>query len=523
MRTERREPDQRRTSLRTRLTLWVVTIFVLIQLVTGVAFWAFNRANARRVFEERLLERAQSVAVEIASQLPDLTEWELVSIARRELGFIQFDRFEIGILDAHGHSLVHDVARWPRSGPPLAARALETGEPQRGTIDGERAGFDLPPGQRAEALALPIRSPSGESAALIIVTTDAYIRRQQAIVARILLIAGLFGTLASAISGWLIAGMAVEPIRRLSDVATQLTPENIDHELVVNTRNTEIAELTAELDAARARIRAAFAAQERFLSNISHEIKTPIATLLTEAQTLDRAGLPPEASEFVETAEDEMRKLGRLLESFLTLTRVRDGSGVSRPRLYPANELVMDAVEDCLTTAKQHTVRIEPELAGSELGEKACFLGDPDLLRTMLNNLIRNAIRFSPRDGKIAVVARAEGGRFEISVRDQGPGLPPELLDRVFDRFVQSAEEIRRERGHGLGLAIAKGIAELHNGDVRARNLESGGGAEFTVWIPYTSSGEHTDDSLPNSAGVNGPTEAGRPAPLDRVSRLTDT
>lgn len=506
----RPDHNARRISLRTRLTLWVVAIFVLIQFVTGLAFWAFQRHNARRVFEERLEERARSVALEISSQLPDLTPFELYAIARRELGFIQFDRFEIGILDADGGSFVHEQPRWPRSAPRLAARALETNEPQRGTILDQPAGFDLPPGQRAEAIALPVHTPTGEDAALIVVTTDAYIRRQQTIVARILLVAGFFGTLASAVSGWFIAGMAVAPIRRLSDVATQLTPENIDHELVIDTRSTEIAELTSELDAARARIREAFAAQERFLSNISHEIKTPIATLLTEAQTLDRSQLSAEALDFVDTAEDEMRKLGRLLESFLTLTRVRDGSGVTRPRLYPANELVMDAVEDCLTTAEQHAVRIEPTLADDEEGAEACFLGDPDLLRTMLNNLIRNAIRFSPRDGKVAVHARAEDGYLHIAVRDQGPGLPPELLDRVFDRFVQSAEELRRERGHGLGLAIAKGIAELHKGDIRAGNAPDGPGAEFSVWIPYTVPSRSPDSGDPNSAGVNGPTESNR-------------
>lgn len=516
----RQHHDARHTSLRTRLTLWVVAIFVLIQFVAGLGFWAFQRHSARRIFEGRIEERARRVAMEIAPELRDLTEFRIYAIARRELAFIQFDRFEIEILDSQGKSLVHSEPRWPPSASRLAARALEADGPARGTIPVESVDFELPPNERAEAIAVPVRSRTGDVAALVVVTTDAYMRRQATIVARILLVAGLIGTLASAISGWFIAGMAVAPILRLSEVATQLTPENIDRELVMDTRSTEIAELTSELDAARARIQQAFAAQERFLSNISHEIKTPIAALLTEAQTLDRSNLSKEASDFVDSAEDEMRKLGKLLESFLTLTRVRDGSGVVRPRLYPANELVMDAVGDCVNTAEQHAVRLVPELDDTDGGAVACFLGDPELLRTMLNNLIRNAIRFSPRDGRVDVLARAENGLFRVTVRDQGPGLPADLLERVFDRFVQSTEELRRERGHGLGLAIAKGIAELHKGDVRASNLSPGPGAEFTVWIPYCRPSDAPDSTEPNSVGFGGAL-GGRP--LDRVARTTDT
>ncbi|MCA9298281.1 MAG: HAMP domain-containing histidine kinase, partial [Phycisphaerales bacterium] len=268
----------------------------------------------------------------------------------------------------------------------------------------------------------------------------------------------------------------------------------------------EIEELTAELNASRARIREAFAAQERFLSNISHEFKTPIATLLTEAQTIDRSGLGEEGLEFVELAEDEMRRLGRLVESFLTLTRVRDGAGVTKPKVCPANELVMDSVEDCASMAEQHAVRLVPELADGEDAFDAMLMGDPPLLQTMLNNLVRNAIRFSPREGRVFVTARLTDDRFEIAVRDQGPGLSADLLDHVFDRFVQSSDEVRRERGHGLGLAIAKGIAELHHGDIHVRDPDEGG-AEFMVWLPLAHA---TPDGAIRAPGAGKP-EAGTP------------
>ena len=100
-----------------------------------------------------------------------------------------------------------------------------------------------------------------------------------------------------------------------------------------------------------------------------------------------------------------------------------------------------------------------------------------------MNNLVRNAIRFSPRGEVVSVVGVVRGGGFEIRVRDRGEGIPKDVLGNIFDRFVRASGEARRGRGHGLGLAIAKGIAELHGGDITAANHPDGG-AVFTVMLP---------------------------------------
>ncbi|MGD9692745.1 MAG: sensor histidine kinase [Phycisphaerales bacterium] len=491
------EPRAARISLRTRLTVWVIAVFTLIQLVIGGAFWFHQRDVSRTLFERQLLERAQYMAAEVRSRLPLLTRQELAVVAQAELGYVQFDRSGADLVDATGKTVLPGATRWPALSSRLAPLAIESGRPQRAALDEKEADDRLSDRETSQAVALRIRSDDGANYALIVVTSDAYLVEQHALITRVLVIGGLIGLLASAFSGWLIAGIAVEPIRRLSDVAGQLRPETIDKKLVIESRNAEIAELTRELDAARARIRAAFAAQERFLSNISHELKTPIATLLLESQTLDRSGFPESAVEFVETTEDEMRKLGKLIESFLMLTRVRDGSGLARLRSYPPNELVMDAVVDCAAMADLYTVRLEPTLADQNDPDESCVIGDPDLLRTMLNNLIRNAIRFTPRSGRVLVVASSTGSRFTIAVRDGGPGIAPEIIDTIFDRHVRGQEEPKRGHGHGLGLAIAKGIAELHGGDIAARNLP-GGGAEFTVDLPIRSRASVTGEGASN-------------------------
>lgn len=490
---------QPRISLRTRLTLWVVAIFLLIQFVSALVFYLYQRSSYSEVFNQRLIERASTIAVELEPRLPLLTESELRLIADREARFIQFETFRIDVIDQNGMSAVRDAPLWPRAVVSYALPALRTGGTYIGALEDSDSILEATEGKHSRVVAMPITGPLGRTYALMVATSDAYLVQQIGLVVRILALVGTIGAFASAISGWFIAGIAVEPFYRIAAAASELGPESINRELDIHSSNAEVAELSEELEAARLRIRDAFAAQERFLSNISHEIKTPIATVLLECQTLDRDGLTDDARDFVDTTTDEMRKLGRLVESFLTLTRVRDGSGPVRLTRYSANELVMDSVEDCLTLARHHRVRLEPRLLEDEAYLDAAIRGDADLLRTLVDNLVRNAIRFTPEYGTVNIVATAQNGELSIAVRDEGPGIPPELIDRIFDRFAQSAEELRRGRGHGLGLAIAQGIAELHGGRVDVRNLPDRG-AEFTATLPLVHEDDHTPAPLDGGA-----------------------
>jgi two-component system, OmpR family, sensor kinase len=132
-------------------------------------------------------------------------------------------------------------------------------------------------------------------------------------------------------------------------------------------------------------------------------------------------------------------------------------------------------------------VRLHAILA-EETDRDLLMIGDPELLRTLVDNLLRNAIRFSPQGSRIDVVVRTDGpDNICICVQDKGPGIPQPLIDRIFDRFAQGRGEEKLGRGSGLGLEIAQGIAELHGGRISASNLDEGG-CEFCATLPLATS-----------------------------------
>lgn len=244
----------------------------------------------------------------------------------------------------------------------------------------------------------------------------------------------------------------------------------------------EMVDLERDLEDARAKLRHAFKTQERFISDVSHELKTPIAVLLTEAQTLSRHDLPQHARKFADSVADEVRRLGSTVESFLTLARVRAGSGLTNMRYVDMNDIVVNSAANCDAMASQYKVQLSPYLLDSET--PALIAGDQELLRVMIDNLIRNAIRFSPEGGQVMIIVERQDSQCIVHVRDRGTGICEDMIPKLFDRFVQGENESRRGRGHGLGLAIAKGIAELHGGTIRVRNLPEAEGCEFSVQLP---------------------------------------
>jgi len=484
----------KRLPLRVRLTVWVVGIAVIIQASVGMLFYLYQRKSVSDFFNDYLQRRSDAMMERIQVLVPEVTVADLEAIAAAESKHAMFHGFILTIYKADGSLLVSTRQTQPNY--PISPEQLRDAVARQSTTfrrvpAREVQRFD-PEATMARGIVRGFTAEDGKRYALTIVTADSYAEQLIGLVAWALAVSVPTGILVSGICGWYIAGLAMRPLQSVTQTAARMTPESIGRERMILPRSSpeqEKAEL--ELNRAMDRLAAAFAAQERFMSNVSHELKTPIAVLMTEAQTLDARNAPREVVAYIRSSMDELRRLGSMVDSFLLLTRVREGRTLTQHWLYPLNELVMESVSHCQSMAAQYKVSLVPRLC--EDREEIMTLGDPALLRTMIDNLVRNAIRFSPEGGKVNVVALKERNHLLVRVRDRGPGIPESIIKRIFDRFVQAPEEHRRGRGHGLGLEIAQGIAELHGGRIEARNCSSDApcgdgdvtcGCEFTVRLP---------------------------------------
>lgn len=245
----------------------------------------------------------------------------------------------------------------------------------------------------------------------------------------------------------------------------------------------ERAELLAREQAVRAEAQAATAAKDKFVAVLSHELRTPLNAMLGWTRMLRTHNLDPAAvARALEVIERNTLLQARLIEDLLDASRIVAGtlSLEMRPVMVaPAVEAAIGAVR---AAADARGVRLESQIDVSA----GPVLGDPTRLQQIIWNLVSNAIKFTPRGGRVDVSLTRRGSAAEIGVRDTGEGISAEELPDIFDRFGVAHARTQSHGGLGLGLSIVRHLVELHGGTVRADSAGSGQGATFTVTLPVT-------------------------------------
>lgn len=295
------------------------------------------------------------------------------------------------------------------------------------------------------------------------------------------------GLVMAVVASWLLAHRYLAPIGKIALEAEQMGVHNLSRRFDQPRGGTEIAVMVGTINRMLDRLAEAFQSLERFIADVSHELKTPLSVLLGEAQVLHkRPRLPEDYHEFVGSVEDEARVLGQTVDSLLALARADAGLPVAFTSEVPINEAVMNAVERCQTLAAERQVRLVPQLAAPKGDESGPVItGDAELLALAFTNLLRNAIRYSPPKQAVEIKVEFDGVETAVFVRDHGPGVPPEYIDRIFDRFFRVPGREGKFQGMGLGLTIVRGVARLHGGNVSVANLAAGG-CEFVMRLPMT-------------------------------------
>jgi two-component system sensor histidine kinase SenX3 len=221
-----------------------------------------------------------------------------------------------------------------------------------------------------------------------------------------------------------------------------------------------------------------------FVANISHELKTPVGALALLAETVEEAADDPEAvRRFAGRMRQEASRLTHLVQDLITLSRIQAAEPIPDPNPVELGAVVIEALDRCRMKASARGI----ELAAN-CDEPLMVLGDEDLLITALRNLLENAVAYSPEKTRVVVSASKDGHQYaQISVADQGIGIPERELERIFERFYRvDPARSRATGGTGLGLAIVKHVVAAHGGRVTVWSRE-GVGSTFTLRLPVLS------------------------------------
>ncbi len=287
--------------------------------------------------------------------------------------------------------------------------------------------------------------------------------------------AGLWGAVMAA--GWWLVGRALRPARAIAEAAERIAGGDLSRRIEAVDASDELGRLATVLNSTFARLEAAFARQGRFTADAAHELRTPVATILTQAQAaLASEELSPEQRESFEACERAARRMRSLIESLLALARLDAGQDARRREPVDLAKLASEAAAALAPQAVARGIKVR--LAT----EPAPLEGDSARLAQVADNLIGNAIQHNREGGEVSIETRIAGGRAELIVTDKGPGIAAEHLPHIFERFYR-ADPARGGGRSGLGLAISKAVVEAHGGEITAASTP-GLGAVFTVRLP---------------------------------------
>lgn len=287
-----------------------------------------------------------------------------------------------------------------------------------------------------------------------------------------------FGLVAAALTGVLVARVGMRPLADISVAVQRITASRLDERVAEDRWPVELAGLAGAFDAMLDRLQASFTQLSECTADMAHALRNPINNLRGETEVaLARERSPKEYQQVLESSLEEAERLTRMIDSLLFIARADNPNTVIESQnveLATEAEAVRDFY-DALAAEKQITVSCQGQ---------ATVIGDAMLIRRAISNLLANAIKYTPAGGRVVLaIARNESG-VEVAMEDNGTGIPPDRLDRIFDRFYQ-VDQSRglTAKGAGLGLAIVRTIMRLHRGDVTVESTP-GRGSVFRLRFP---------------------------------------
>lgn len=461
-------------SIRWRLTLFNALAIGLILLVLGLVLFFLSRDALLSNVEDTVRSRATTAARTIDSGdtlSQDYTER------------LTLDGVFVVVRDGQGNVLTQTVnlPTEKEGGENLWRRALREGGPVSGMTELSGDGEDY-------LYAVPVDPPEGSATdrARVVGAGKSYGNAEETL--------EVFGTvlglgvgaafLLSLAGAYFLARTALRPVDAVVSSAREVTESDLGRRLPVANPKDEIGRLAvtfngllARLEAAFARREEALARQRRFAADASHELRTPLTSIRGYTRMLKGWALddPETARESVAAIDRESSRMQDLVESLLALTRGDEGAplGVGRHDLVGVANEAVEAAKGAVNG------QVSVEFAG---GEKVEAIFDRDRVRQVASILLDNAVKYTPEGGRVVVAVRKRNDTAQLEVADTGVGIPEDQLPLIFERF-HRADPSRTQGGAGLGLSIARQIAEAHGGAIEAES-KPGKGSTFTLSLP---------------------------------------
>jgi heavy metal sensor kinase len=463
-------------SIRQRLTLWYTAVLMVMLIAFAAVIFFGGAFLLERSTDQELLQTARLLT-------PTLLRGEDPMVVDTSYRVLKLDG---QVLRVSGLP----VRRVPVD--PAALAAARQGQTYRETVrlgllfqaDEERQ-FRFSP--QVRVITVPLGEPPDYI--LQVGKAEVDVARLRGLLLSTLLIALLLGLPLAAVGGWWLAGRALSPVRAMTETAQRIEARNLTERLPVpphssddGFRNDELGQLAITLNGLLDRLQAAFQHERRFIADVSHDLRTPLALMKsTIGVALNRPRTSKELQATLVELDGQINRVSSLLEATLFLSRADAERLAQNYAPLDLSELLTDLVETTEPCAREER---NQALTG-DITPGLRVTGDRDQLTRLFLNLLDNAMRYTPDGGSIRVTGRGDSTRVIVEVSDNGIGIAAEDLPHVFDRFyrVDKARTSSDRDHHGLGLSIAQAIAHAHGGHI-AVTSELGKGSIFTVNLP---------------------------------------
>jgi two-component system, OmpR family, sensor kinase len=474
-------------SLRLRLALWYAGAFAVLLAGFAAAVYLFFARTTLSQVDAYLAETADAVQSVVAGEQAK-GQPDSATVARVIQEF-RFRDIGIAIYDPGTGAVVAANTAPARPGAlpdsdaiaPLTFAELTRTQPEAGDQAPEFNTVATAAGhQRVHLSPLPL----GRQGLVLAITQS--LRGPRRILREVrdaFLVAIPLGLLLATVGGYLLARTSLRPLVAMSGTAERIGATTLHERLPVANPRDELGRLATVFNGLLGRLDRSFEQQRQFMADASHELRSPVAVISGEAELAlarrDRAA--GDYRDALTTIHGEARRVTRLVEDLFLLARAGAGDQpLVLSELY-LDELAGECVRAMKALASQRSIDLRYIPADGELP----FRGDEALLRRLLVNLLDNAIKYTPVDGAVRIVAARCGPVYRVTVSDSGFGIPVEARARIFERFYRAREDPNDRDGAGLGLPIARWIAEVHGGRVELTRSDEQG-STFTVELPGT-------------------------------------